>query len=569
MCIDMFALVRELSARAAVAGTVGHNSGTQGRDDMKACVQACVLATGVWFAGIAAGQGAASTPLGAAPANDAFKTEAEPWRSYFIAARKAEQLADPLARCLAYPDLPGTQWPAGYAAAHCHYETGRVPTIAEVEALLSAGEVGRLEQRLRELMAAHEAGLPERESIHRFFQQLSEVPDDGLRVTQQWITAAPHSALAAIARGSALKGAGWDARGVKWARETASGQMRMMSGYFNEAEEEFRRAISLEPRWVYPYIGLVDIGKADRPDVGEWGFAEARAIDPACGELAYRRMQSLEPRWGGSFAAMEAYAHELAAHVGRSPLIANQMSAPYVDAVDMLEDEQESSPEALALLERAVRISGLELGLHTTASALLNPTTGTPDRTRAVAMLLQESRFKAAGTWADRNIGRYFVATDPAWALHLLRRAVAADPANAHGRYYLAAANANAGNFAEADLHYRAAATDSGFEESALAELATMWLLDARLEPRAGAAKARPLVERLLAAHPRHPDGLYLRAVIDIVDGTGLPTAQPIRDFLAVADPANPEHARRRAALIPLLRHIESGSREPISVSFD
>ena len=35
--------------------------------------------------------------------------------AYFAQVRQAEQIADPEKRCLAYPDLPGNQWPAGAA----------------------------------------------------------------------------------------------------------------------------------------------------------------------------------------------------------------------------------------------------------------------------------------------------------------------------------------------------------------------------------------------------------------------------------------------------------------------
>lgn len=71
---------------------------------------------------------AAAAPLEAGrPRHDAFDDQSEPWRSYFRAARAAGQHADPLRRCLEYPDLPDADWPLGYAGAHCHYPHGRVP----------------------------------------------------------------------------------------------------------------------------------------------------------------------------------------------------------------------------------------------------------------------------------------------------------------------------------------------------------------------------------------------------------------------------------------------------------
>lgn len=530
---------------------------------------ALALVAGISFAGVSTAIAKDVAPLPAGGSPDLFKDEPEPWRTYFRGARKAEQLADPLERCLAYPDLPGTQWPAGYGAAHCHYHLGRVPTVAETDALVSAGNIVELEQRLRALLATHETEVPERESVHRFFQQLSEAPEDGLRITERWLALAPDSALAAVARGSALKGAGWKARGGKWSRETPATQMRAMSAYFDQAESHFKRATKLQPGWVYPYVGLMDVGKADRDEVGEWGFKKANAIDPGCGEVAYRRMQALEPRWGGSWGAMEVYAKQLAAHVARRPLLANQISEPYADFVSMVDKEQSRTPKVIALLETAVQTSGLEAGLHAAANAIMFPSEGKADKRRGVAMLLQESRFQPAGAWADRAIGSYFVRRDAVWAKSVLQRAVAAEPDDAFGRYNLGAANYNTGDFAEAEPHYLAAANDPDYQEDALGELATMWLLDSRLEPGKAAAKARPFVDRLLKAHPKNADGRYLRIVLKAVSPKGFPDEALIREFLAVADRSDPRQEHRRVAMAKLLDDLKKGPPSGVSATFD
>lgn len=514
------------------------------------------------FAGISPVFGSVYVALPAGQSQDLFKDQPEPWRAYFLAARKAEQLPDPLQRCLAYPDLPGTQWPTGYVEAHCHYHLGRVPTMAEADALVAAGNVDELERRLRALLAVHETDGPERESIHRFFQELSNVPKDGLRITERWVALAPKSALAAIARGSALKGAGWEARGEEWARKTTDMQMRVMTAYFDQAEEEFRRAIKHEPDWVYPYVGLIDIGKADRDDVGEWGFKKANAIDPGCGEIAYRRMQSLMPRWGGSWAAMEAYAKDISVHVPRRPLLANQLSEPYADYIGMLDRSQRYTPQAIALLETALKLSGLEAALDAAAAAIISPAEGAPDKRRGVAMLLQKSRFQPAGPWADREIGSFFVRRDPAWARHVLQPAVAAEPDNVFGRYYLGAANYNTRNFAEAEPHYLVAADDPDYTESALSELASMWLLDAGLEARKAVAKAKPHVERLLKAYPKNANGLYLRIVMKAMSPDGKPPFDEamIREFVAIADRNDPVQERRRTAMLKVLDALKQGA---------
>lgn len=528
---------------------------------------ALAVAGGISLAGASAAIAQDLAPLPPSGSHDLFKHEPEPWRTYFTAARKAEQVVGPLERCLAYPDLPGTQWPAGYSAAHCHYHFGRVPTVAETDALVSADNVDELERRVHMLLATHDSEVPERESVHRFFRQFST--EEGLRVTERWVAHAPDSALAAIARGNALKGAGWEARGTKLARETPAEGMRAMSEYFDQAETAFRHAIELQPDWVYPYVGLIDIGKADRDEAGEWAFAKAKAIDPGCGEVAYRRMQTLEPRWGGSWAAMEEYSTQLAVHVRDRPLLANQLSAQNADIVSMSDKDQGYTPEAIALLESALQTSGLELALNFAADAFINPSEGAPDMRRGVAMLLQESRFRPAGAWGGRMIGGYFVRRDPVWARSVLQRAVAAEPESAYGRYYLGAANYNTQNFDEAETHYLYAADDPDYRAGALGELASMWLLDSALEPEKAAIKAKPYVERLLKAHPKDPLGLYLRIVVKAASPRGSLDEALIREFVAVADRTNSVQERRRAEMVRVLDAMEKGTLSNVSVEFD
>ncbi|MDY6949652.1 MAG: hypothetical protein SXG53_28580, partial [Pseudomonadota bacterium] len=445
---------------------------------------------------------------------------------------------------------------------------GAVPTVEEADELVSAGNIEELERRLHSLIATHETETPERESVHWFFQQFSHVPEDGLRITERWVQLAPDSALAAIARGNALKGAGWEARGGKWARLTSDKKMRLMSSYFDQAEEQFRSAIASQPSWTFGYAGLMDIGKADRDEVGDWAFEQASAIDPGCGEIAYRRMQSLEPRWGGSWEAMQAYAGQLAHHVERRPLLANQMSEPYTDFMSIIDKENRYTPEGIAMLELAVQTSGLEEGLHAAADAIMNPSVGEPDISRGIAMLLQHSRFQPVNAWAERAIGRYLLERDPAWAKAALERAVAEDPDNARGRYYLGAANYETGDFAAAEPHYLAAAESADYRAEALVELAEMWLFSAGLDPAEGAAKAQPYVERLLTAYPRDADGRYLRVAIKAAGPDGKLDVALIHDFLEVVDRNKPRQERRRAALSKVLDVLEKGSGE-VSIMFE
>jgi hypothetical protein len=50
-----------------------------------------------------------------------YRDAQEGYRSFIEKAKQAEAIKNPLKRCLAYPDYPGNRWPAGLAAAYCHF----------------------------------------------------------------------------------------------------------------------------------------------------------------------------------------------------------------------------------------------------------------------------------------------------------------------------------------------------------------------------------------------------------------------------------------------------------------
>jgi hypothetical protein len=63
--------------------------------------------------------GAATKPVPNVPGTASYKppapnydTAPEPWRSYLLKAREVDAIKDPMQRCLAFPPIPGSNWPA-------------------------------------------------------------------------------------------------------------------------------------------------------------------------------------------------------------------------------------------------------------------------------------------------------------------------------------------------------------------------------------------------------------------------------------------------------------------------
>lgn len=96
--------------------------------------------------------------------------------AFLDAAVAARAIADPLARCLAFPDLPGNQWPAGLAKAHCEYLYGERLTGEQIKARIDAGDFAALDARLAADLARHFDAGDFSEAIHRDYADIDGSP---------------------------------------------------------------------------------------------------------------------------------------------------------------------------------------------------------------------------------------------------------------------------------------------------------------------------------------------------------------------------------------------------------
>ncbi|MBB3343055.1 tetratricopeptide (TPR) repeat protein [Luteimonas sp. RC10] len=475
------------------------------------------------------------------PQDEQFVGVRAPWRDYLIAVRAARQIDDPLARCLAWPDLPDIAWPAGHAAAHCHYHFANAPSPAQTKALLDAGQVDVLEAQLAAVSAGH-GQREEAERIHTFVHDVAKLPD-GERdaLTAQWIEAAPDSAFASMMRGHHYSRMGWAARGVAWASETTPAQIEAMEGHFVEAVQLYGRAIELDPALTQAYIGLMEIAKAvsDR-DLEAWAFAQAQLAGPACAEVALSRMGALQPRWGGSLQAMAQYAQTLAPNVEMYPLQANQLAAPYVEAVRIEMAEDRYTQGAADVIEDAVRMASNEDALARAAQLSLHRSDGSSeDGIKGLALLLQRERFTQLTPWQARQVASRLVRGEPEWAFATAADAVARSPDDAYGQYLLAAASYSIGRFELAEAHYQLARKDPRQEQVVLRELVTMWMYDAGLPTEDAIAKASPYLDALLEKYPR--DGRAHILDWSRRESLGQPISRRwFENFLEVADSNDP-----------------------------
>lgn len=409
-----------------------------------------------------------SSPLAlAADAPEAAQDPAYPGapdevREFLVAAHAADLIADPLERCLAFPDLPGNQWPDGLARAHCEANYGPRITLAQVQALLDRDAITEIDALFAADLERHFSATGFSEAIHSDFDVFEASYEAG-RLTDAWLDKAPNSAYAQAARASYYRRMAWQARGEDWMRDTPDENVVRMREFVALAVGHYRRAIEIEPRLLSAYAELINIAKLVSDSAMEqWALQAASRVDPACQALARSRMGSLEPRWGGSYALMQAFADELAPFTSRRPLLALSMAAPVIDAADILMDNDRYAQAIEVLRPVALRTTSPDAH-EDLADSMLE---AGQDPWMTLVHLLEAARYRQGRPYIVRTLGRSLLwhAEDPVWALRYLEQANRADPDDAYIHYLMASAYRWTGRIPDAERHYRVAVEDDEVE---------------------------------------------------------------------------------------------------------
>lgn len=529
-----------------------------------------VWAVVAWVLMLVCTPAAASEPV-PIPEKDAAELYLDvpaPWRDYLIQARAAERIEDPLQRCLAFPDLPGNRWPEGHAQAHCrtHFASKGL-TPAEIEGMLDRGELKQLENLLDDRFRRHFLDKDYSEVIHDDLD--FRVDDAGLngRVAEKWLELAPDSAYANAAYGNFLMRSAWKARGGRYASETPRDNLRRMGKLAEQAVPYLEKALSINPKLLPAYEGLIELARLDsRDELGERALLAARKVDPACANIAGSHMDSLTPRWGGSYEQMLAYANELSAHIDRRPQLAIYLARPYADRGDRLVAAKQYTAETLKLLEVAISIGSDEGALRDAADVAGVLTDAAPDQVKRLAYLLQESRFRETNAWGMREMARILAHQEPQWSLKYALRALEQEPDHALGRYLAGVGYNGAGHQEDADREYRIAIENSGYRQASLREVAHMWIFNARHDDKSvselALARAKPYIDRLITEYPEDGMGWILRWYWDASSVSGA-NPKEIPSILAKLDRGDAWQVR----LARLLEDVNSRkSTDPIFI---
>jgi tetratricopeptide (TPR) repeat protein len=331
----------------------------------------------------------------------------EDLRGYFEQAFAAEKIEDPVARCRAYPDLPGNAWPANAGPGRCILQQTALH-LADLEKLLDGpGGAAALDARMKALLKAHYDDPEQRYVMYNTFGQVY-AEDAGGRFATRWLRAAPDSAFAQFAMANYRAAQGWDARGSEYMADTSEAQTRRMRQHFLAAVPLLARALETEPTLSPACVTLAAIGRQSSDALQQAVLPRCLERDPASYYVVNELVVASKPKWGGSMQALAATAAYIREHGARNPEL-------YVLLGEVLgygRTERETYAENREVYEEVARVAPDAVKLEGAARAQADG-----DRWRALAYLSQAMRFQPRNAKTRRTRAYWWIGLwQSAWA---------------------------------------------------------------------------------------------------------------------------------------------------------
>jgi tetratricopeptide (TPR) repeat protein len=344
------------------------------------------------------------------------------------------QALDDEARCLAYPDLPGADWPAGAGKARCSLLRSPMLSLDEIDALLDRRNgAAALDRRFKKLMRAHHDDPAERDQLFVAYTVFGS-SEKAEHVAQRWLERSPDSVFAKMALGDAYARQGWKARGTKWASSTPPEQLERMNALFRRAVPLLAEAFQAEKRLSPACEQLAAIGRMSSGQVQRWAMTECLKADAYSFFVLEELMTQAEPRWGGSEEAMRLAAALISARVPKNPALLALTVVPIGYEADRADTWAKILPDTVA-----ASLGAPHPGYMARAGQGMF---SQGDRWRGLAFLSQALRFRP---WdEDELASRADLLLElgyPEWALRDARRAVARAPDDSRHHYRVASAS--------------------------------------------------------------------------------------------------------------------------------
>lgn len=244
-------------------------------------------------------------------------------KTFVASVREAEKQSDPLQRCLAYPDPPGSHWKRDAVVAYCQYRFQPTITYAEVKDLIQHGNTAELDRRMDQALQAQLTQPDARGRLDHIFVNDFE---DGSFATRElldaWKRGSRNSAYAYAASGYAYVEMAQIQRGEQFARDTPQEKLDAMGRLLRQADADLQHAMRLNPRITPVYVAMIYAGGLGfGADYANQAIERGLKVDPSNWSIYSQMMWLAQPEWFGSLSTMQHVADSAMRHADLNPLL--------------------------------------------------------------------------------------------------------------------------------------------------------------------------------------------------------------------------------------------------------
>lgn len=228
---------------------------------------------------------------------------------------------------------------------------------AGVAAQLKSGHPETAEQAFASLQASFEQGRSTEfdllDSYKVFYKEDAELA----AALDEWVRVYPRSSYAHLARGVYYRKLGEERRGTHYVEDTPQANLHFMKVMHHKAKRDLARSLQLNPRSYIAELHVLNIAMHEGDELtAKKALANATTLLPTNFLARARYTISLTPRWGGSYAKIDAFISGC-----RSQGVAEEtlalLQAIKLDDQGQRAEERGRTNEAIALYQRALPLS--------------------------------------------------------------------------------------------------------------------------------------------------------------------------------------------------------------------
>jgi tetratricopeptide (TPR) repeat protein len=261
------------------------------------------------------------------------KRAGDDYSAFMAAVAKADAIADPLQRCLSYPDFPGSHWNEETTRAYCQLRNHKTISLTDIEALLKQGKAGEVDRVFQGYLDTQRRDPQQPGLLDIAFTNagFSDATDNTRRVIDMWKQQQPNSAFALAASGVQYVDAAQQARGTGWGNDLTDQQVDGMDQQLALAVKDLNRSVSLDPSITVIFPAMIHAGGLSDDDTYMDNAVElALKADPSNYAIRMQMMNHAQRKWGGNFGGIITQSKEDLALVFKNPLLRIVAQRPVV-----------------------------------------------------------------------------------------------------------------------------------------------------------------------------------------------------------------------------------------------